>query len=72
MPGNSGNLFYSFNAGPVHFVVFSTEFLIEPHPGLRVEQDEFLKTDLKAVNRSETPWVVTLAHRTFYCSVDWT
>lgn len=32
-------------------------------------QHEFLEKDLKAVDRNKTPWVITLAHRPFYCSL---
>ena len=31
----------------------------------------FLEEDLAAVDRSETPWVVTLSHRPMYCSANW-
>ena len=31
-------------------------------------QFEWLKKDLAAVNRTRTPFVITMAHRPFYCS----
>ncbi|KAJ4961896.1 hypothetical protein NE237_021806 [Protea cynaroides] len=73
MPGNSSvptgtrapatrNLYYSFDAGVVHFVYMSTEtdFL----PGSN--QYDFIKHDLESVNRKKTPFVVFQGHRPMY------
>ncbi|XP_077214877.1 putative inactive purple acid phosphatase 2 [Tasmannia lanceolata] len=73
MPGNSSlptgtgapdtrNLYYSFDAGVVHFVYLSTEtnFLIGS------DQYNFLKHDLENVNRKKTPFVVVQGHRPMY------
>eukprot|EP00040_Diaphanoeca_grandis_P011444 m.58676 g.58676 ORF g.58676 m.58676 type:complete len:648 (+) comp22596_c0_seq2:141-2084(+) len=53
---------YSFNQGPVHFVMMDTE------KGAYNGSDQyaFFLSDLQAVNRSETPWVVFSGHRPMY------
>lgn len=58
------NLWYSFDMGPVHFVVMSTEqnFLAGS------EQWNWIQKDLKSVDRSVTPWVIFHGHRPFYTS----
>jgi len=70
---NEGNsLFYSFNLGPGHFIALSTEeFLLGPELD-RLKQLEWLKKDLSEAcsHRDAVPWIVVLAHRPFYCSVD--
>ncbi|KAI4373838.1 hypothetical protein MLD38_011910 [Melastoma candidum] len=73
MPGNSSeptgmrapatrNLYYSFDAGVVHFLYISTEtnFL----PGSK--QYDFIKNDLETVDRQKTPFVVVQGHRPMY------
>ncbi|KAJ4961002.1 hypothetical protein NE237_020912 [Protea cynaroides] len=73
MPGNSSvptgtrapatkNVYYSFDAGVVHFVYMSTEtdFL----PGSK--QYDFIKHDLLSVNRNTTPFIVVQGHRPMY------
>lgn len=72
MPGNSSNHYYSFNAGAAHFMVWTAEFLIEKQNELQEELLKFMDQDLKAVNRSDTPWVVAIGHRPMYCSPDYT
>ncbi|CAJ1355276.1 unnamed protein product, partial [Effrenium voratum] len=69
MPGEaarlSGNLWYSFDYGGVHFVAFSTEH----HLSLQLP---FLEADLRAAsaNREKVPWVVVFAHKPLYCSTN--
>eukprot|EP00730_Choanoeca_flexa_P007346 TRINITY_DN12318_c0_g1_i14.p2 TRINITY_DN12318_c0_g1~~TRINITY_DN12318_c0_g1_i14.p2 ORF type:complete len:244 (+),score=52.77 TRINITY_DN12318_c0_g1_i14:1003-1734(+) len=53
---------YSFDIGSVHFIMMNTE--LECGPGS--DQYDFFEADLKAVNRSETPWVVFGGHRPMY------
>jgi hypothetical protein len=73
MPGNSSeltgtnapatrNLYYSLDVGSVHFVYISTEtnFLSGS------SQYNFIKHDLKSVNRTKTPFVVVQGHRPMY------
>jgi hypothetical protein len=74
-PGAQNNFFYSFNAGPVHFVAFSTEFYyFLDRCGLAplVNQYNWLKEDLsKAASpeeRAKRPWIIVFGHRPMYCS----
>jgi hypothetical protein len=50
---------YSFDAGPVHFVVVNTEI----SSLWNGTQYQWLESDLTRVNRSETPWIVMMGHR---------
>ncbi|CRL04383.1 CLUMA_CG017474, isoform A [Clunio marinus] len=74
MPGQTDNMFYSFNMGPVHFIGFSSEVYYFMNYGIKslVNQYEWLEKDLieanKPENRKERPWIVTFAHRPMYCS----
>ena len=62
MPGTSRDKpWYSFEAGPVHFTVMSTEHAFAPGS----EQYAFLAADLATVNRSVTPWLLFVGHRPF-------
>lgn len=76
MPGNTENLFYSFNMGPVHFIGFSTELYYFLNYGIKplAKQYEWLKNDLREANKPENrklrPWIVTFGHRPMYCSND--
>ncbi|KAH7660707.1 Phosphodiesterase I protein [Dioscorea alata] len=73
MPGNSSfptgtqapdtkNLYYSFDAGVVHFLYISTEtnFLKGS------DQYNFIKADLESVDREKTPFIVVQGHRPMY------
>ena len=65
MPDNGNRVWwYSFNYGPVHFTVMSTEN--DFTPGSR--QYKWLENDLKSVNRHTTPWLILVAHRPMYSS----
>ncbi|PUZ60029.1 hypothetical protein GQ55_4G090200 [Panicum hallii var. hallii] len=75
MPGNSSfptgtgapdtqNLYYSFDAGVVHFVYMSTETDFTQGS----DQYNFVKADLERVNRSRTPFIVFQGHRPMYTS----
>lgn len=88
MPSNiSGgveSMWYSFDYGPVHFVVIDTETdlgngLVGPDQtkdgidsksfgSYENEQVDWLEKDLKAVNRCKTPWVIVTGHRPWYVS----
>lgn len=69
MPGNTENMYYSFDMGPIHFVVFSTEHYYFPQFNATV-QYEWLENDLKQANwnRKDRPWIVSLGHRPMYCT----
>ena len=75
MPQDNDNFWYSFNVGPVHFVVFATEFLCSEDycPILQQRQLDWLLADLTAANtrRDAQPWIFTFSHKPLYCSVDW-
>ncbi|KAF6165186.1 hypothetical protein GIB67_000770 [Kingdonia uniflora] len=73
MPGNSSvptgthapatrNLYYSFDAGVVHFLFMSTETNFLPGSN----QYNFIKSDLEIVDRKKTPFVVVQGHRPMY------
>ena len=65
---NTGTaLFYSFNKGLTHFLVFTAEaYLYARDETFLANQLAFMKADLAAVDRKATPWVVGLVHK------DWT
>ena len=50
---------YGFDYGPVHFVLMSTEHDFREN----TTQYIHLVNDLKAVDRSKTPWLVFAGHR---------
>ncbi|GMH34491.1 hypothetical protein BSKO_02325 [Bryopsis sp. KO-2023] len=55
---------YSFDFGPVHFLVFDTEDAFSPGSA----QYKFIEQDLGKVDRSKTPWVIAIGHRPVYIS----
>jgi hypothetical protein len=59
-------LWYSFNFGPIHFTVMSSEHNFLPGS----DQYIWLENDLKSVNRDVTPWLIMTGHRTPYTSVN--
>merc|ERR1712232_1545758 len=65
MPTPSRNFelgWYSFDMGSVHIVMMDTELSC----GKGSDQLAWLASDLQAVNRSRTPWVVVTGHRPMY------
>ena len=61
---NTGTaLYYSFNNGLVHYLVFNSETYISG--GIQSMLD-FMKADLAAVDRSITPWVVAYSHKLYW------
>eukprot|EP01133_Synstelium_polycarpum_P010867 gene10867-12661_t len=65
--GPSRNLWYSYNYGPVHTLVFSAEHDFLPGS----PQYNWIQNDLKNVDRSLTPWVIVQSHRPMYCTTEW-
>ena len=58
------NAWYSFDHGPVHFALISTE-----HDFLEgSEQHTWLEQDLRSVDRTVTPWAIIGGHRPMYTS----
>eukprot|EP01079_Euglenida_sp_SAG-EU17-18_P007426 gene7425-1328_t len=73
--GSGSAMFYSYNTGPVHWVSFSTETDYPHAPTGRfssADQLQWLEADLRAVNRTATPWVVAAGHRMVYDSAMYT
>ncbi|KAF6028759.1 ACP7 [Bugula neritina] len=73
MPGGDGEgLFYSFDYGPAHIVIFSSEFYFFLNQGLELiaKQKLWLMKDFEAANknRAERPWLIVQSHRPMYCS----
>jgi len=60
--GANGVFWYSFDEGPVHVTMLSSEH--EWTVGSR--QYEWLAADLAAVDRAATPWIVLATHRMMY------
>mmetsp|Transcript_26704 Transcript_26704/g.52625 ORF Transcript_26704/g.52625 Transcript_26704/m.52625 type:complete len:481 (-) Transcript_26704:144-1586(-) len=67
MPGDSSGVYFSFDIGPAHIVSFSSEAYFWQLWEVE-KQYAWLQKDLAAVNRSKTPWLITMAHRPMYCS----
>ncbi|CAG5117483.1 unnamed protein product, partial [Candidula unifasciata] len=68
MPGNK--LWYSFNVGLVHFLVYSTDVLFEADSKNAKAQQDWIVNDLKEAKkkRSETPWIIAIGSQPMYCS----
>jgi alkaline phosphatase D len=67
----SGNMFYSFNSGLVHFLVVASEIYYDVTLSDKLPtQYDFVRQDLALanLNRNVRPWIVVLSHRNFYCS----
>jgi len=65
--GSNSARYYSFERGLVHFIVFSAEaYAYDSGAEFIANQLSFIKSDLAAVDRKQTPWVVALVHK------DWT
>jgi hypothetical protein len=62
----SENLWWSFNHGGIHVLSFSTEH----NYTVGSEQYNFIVSDLKGVDRVQTPWLIVQGHRPIYCSTD--
>jgi hypothetical protein len=60
--GGHGNLWFSFNVGPIHFASVSSEH----NYSTGSPQALWLDADLAAVDRSVTPWVILSLHRPVY------
>ena len=66
LPGNGdpnhGELFWSFDWGPVHFAVLNTDMpeIAEWYPNLLAAQETWLRQDIAATKK---PWKIVLMHR---------
>jgi hypothetical protein len=62
--GSGSPLWFSFNVGLVHYLVFCTEDVSAPLSSQQMaDQIAFMTADLKAVDRAVTPWVVSVGHK---------
>ncbi|KAM5569508.1 hypothetical protein ABKV19_016832 [Rosa sericea] len=60
--GSSSSLFYSFNAGGIHFVMLGAYTSYEKSG----DQYNWLELDLASVDRNVTPWLVAAWHPPWY------
>jgi hypothetical protein len=68
-PASGSSRYYSFELGPVHFVMFDTDaYGFDEVAYMLRQQFEWLAADLAAVDRQRTPWIVLMSHRPMYCS----
>lgn len=68
MPGNTSNLWYSFNVGLAHYIAFNTEPIFDSLTDLQAQQMQFLENDLQNYDKQKYPWLIVFGHRPFYCS----
>lgn len=77
MPGNSENLFYSFDLGPAHFISIDSEayYYLNYGKSPLINQFDWLVKDLKEANQPENrkkrPWIIVYGHKPMYCSNVW-
>merc|ERR1712146_427268 len=64
MGSDSGNLYYSFNIGPAHYIMLNS-YMDFNHSD---PQYMWLEEDLRKVDRTVTPWVVCNMHAPWYNS----
>eukprot|EP01121_Diplochlamys_sp_Union-15-3_P009999 TRINITY_DN275_c0_g1_i2.p1 TRINITY_DN275_c0_g1~~TRINITY_DN275_c0_g1_i2.p1 ORF type:complete len:239 (+),score=40.29 TRINITY_DN275_c0_g1_i2:681-1397(+) len=69
MPGDESgsyeDTYFSFNYGNMHIISLSSEEIAYYH---WMDQYEWLEQDLKAVDRSVTPWIILSWHSPWYTS----
>lgn len=66
------NHYYSYNLGPLHVIVFNSEFYYYSNLWGTEQigyQFEWLKADLARANanRAQQPWIIAMFHRPLYC-----
>ena len=66
--GSNTNMFYSFNDGLVHFVMWDSEAYWSQPRDSQVAMENWLRADLAAANadRAAHPWVIALAHKSWW------
>ena len=64
-PHNSGELYYSFNYGIIHFVSLNVEVYYKDGGDINNVTSMFywFKRDLESVDRKVTPWILVFGHR---------
>ena len=64
-PSNGNGLFwYSFDVGPIHFILFSTEHDFQ---NLSIQYN-WIERDLQSVSRARTPWIIVGSHLPMFTS----
>lgn len=67
-----GELFFSFDVGPVHLVIIDDGWVVTPdsQPDFEPAFTEWLRADLAAadMNRAAVPWIITVHHHSPYSS----
>ena len=72
MPGNTSGLWYSFNAGLVHFIAYDTELVYQDqYSYLQPQMMEFIQNDIDSYDKEKYPWLIVFGHKMMYCSADW-
>eukprot|EP01137_Pigoraptor_chileana_P035525 Opistho-2@29685 len=68
--GPLSRFYHSFDYGPIHFVLFSTETVHMDSLAPGGEQRVFIEADLAAAdaNRANVPWIVAISHHPMYCT----
>ncbi|GFS07859.1 purple acid phosphatase [Elysia marginata] len=69
-PMPQDKMWYSFDAGLVHFISYSTEVLMSYNTSLSKAQQDWLVQDLTEANkrRAQTPWIVVFGSDPMYCA----
>jgi hypothetical protein len=67
------SLYYSFNLGRAHFVMYNSEALFYMDNEVLRIMKLWLEEDLAKANenRQEVPWLIVSAHKPLYCSLDY-
>jgi len=69
MRAPKNDFFYALRIGPLKIVAINTELYYDASSiDAKERQKAWLAKELKRTNRSETPWLITMGHRPFYCS----
>ena len=73
LPNQNGELHYSFDYGPFHFVSLNVEVYYKHggHLGNVTSMYHWLIKNLADVKRNITPWVIIFGHRPMYCAMGW-
>ena len=70
MPGNGSGLFYSFDVGRVHSIVYDTQMIFDQETEIVTAMMDFISKDLASYDREKYPWLVVYDHHPMYCSPD--
>ena len=66
---NHNNMYYSWTYGNIHFNSMNSETAVDT-PNFKQDMLDFFDKDLAAVDRMQTPFVISYFHRPLYCSND--